>query len=85
MVTDEELEIARRIAAEVVLKMGDKYWPIFEMVDAECARRAERRARLDKCLSEKSDMAGTAAQLALPATGARSGKALSIRRNTSAS
>jgi len=52
MVNDEELEIARRIAAEVVQKMGEKYWPIFEMIDAEWSRRSDRRAQLAKCLRE---------------------------------
>lgn len=54
MVTDEDLATARRMAAEVVQKMGDKYWPIFEMVDAEWSRRMERRERLGQCLNEAS-------------------------------
>ncbi|NBC20187.1 MAG: hypothetical protein GVY06_03920 [Alphaproteobacteria bacterium] len=56
MITDDDLATARRIAAEVVQKMGDKYWPIFEMVDAEWSRRRERRERLGQCLRETSGL-----------------------------
>jgi hypothetical protein len=50
-VTDEDLGIARGVAAEVVRQMGEKYWPIFEMLDAEWERRRERSARLSECLT----------------------------------
>lgn len=85
MITDEELEIARRIAAEVVQKMGEKYWPIFEMVDAECSRRADRRARLDRCLGKTVEPAQQTGRQVSQSPGARSGKASSMRRKTSSS
>ena len=49
-ISDEDFETARIIAAEVVRVMGDRYWPLFELVDAECALRRQRRQRLQDCL-----------------------------------
>lgn len=52
-ISDEDFETARIIAAEVVRVMGERYWPLFELVDAECALRRQRRERLQDCLKEK--------------------------------
>tara|TARA_R110000850_G_scaffold183462_1_gene309039 strand:- start:16597 stop:16791 length:195 start_codon:yes stop_codon:yes gene_type:complete len=51
-ISDEDCETARIIAAEVVRMMGERYWPLFELVDAECTRRRQRRERLRECLRE---------------------------------
>lgn len=78
MISNEDLAIARRMAAEVVQKMGDKYWPIFEMVDVEWSRRRERRERLGQCLSETAALPPGQTTKALPGevgTGPPSGSA----------
>ena len=49
-ISDEDFETARIIAAEVVRVMGERYWPLFELVDAECALRRRRRERFNDCL-----------------------------------
>lgn len=51
-ISDEDFETARIIAAEVVRVMGERYWPLFELVDAECAMRRQRRERLQDCLKQ---------------------------------
>ena len=51
-ISDEDFEDARTIAAEVVHVMGEQYWPLFELVDAECTLRHKRRQRLNDCLKE---------------------------------
>jgi hypothetical protein len=49
-ISDEDLETARRIAAEVVQVMGERYWPLFELLDSEHSLRRTRRERFHDCL-----------------------------------
>jgi len=49
-VSDADLERARRIAAEIVARMGEAFWPVFECVDGEYNRRQERSERVAACL-----------------------------------
>lgn len=51
-ISDEDLETARKVAAEVVQVMGERYWPLFELVNAECALRRKRRQLLQDSLKE---------------------------------
>ncbi|OZB14712.1 MAG: hypothetical protein B7X53_13230 [Hyphomonas sp. 34-62-18] len=48
------VEDTRRIAAKAMVRMGDKYWPLFELEDEEWTRRQERSGRISACLSEPS-------------------------------
>lgn len=45
---------ARAIAAQVVRQFGDRYWPIFALLDSEIEKRVEREARIDLCLGSQS-------------------------------
>lgn len=46
IVSDDRLENAIRIAARVVDLYGEKYWPVFERLEAELEARQSRKARL---------------------------------------
>ena len=45
-VSDEKLEDALYIAAYVVERYGDKFWPIFERLEKELHERRSRAERL---------------------------------------
>ncbi len=49
-VSDADLERARRVAAEIVDRMGDAFWPVFERIDDEYKHRLERAQRVAACL-----------------------------------
>ncbi|WP_139068916.1 hypothetical protein [Hyphomonas sp. ND6WE1B] len=49
-ISNEDLQTARMIAAEIVAKLGDKYWPIFDIIDREWSDRQARFKRLEECL-----------------------------------
>lgn len=46
----KDLVKARKVAAQVVRQLGDRYWPIFALIDEEIEKREEREARLASCL-----------------------------------
>jgi hypothetical protein len=48
--SDKDLLEARAIAAQIVASLGDKYWPIFDLLDNEWTEREKRRHRLNACL-----------------------------------
>lgn len=49
-IADRDLFKARKIAARVVHRLGDRYWPIFELIDQEIATRHERVQKIESCL-----------------------------------
>ncbi len=49
-VSNKNLEEARAIAAEIVATYGEKYWPLFEVLDEEWNIRQHRRTRIADCL-----------------------------------
>jgi len=49
-IAERDLLKARKVAAHVVNQFGDRYWPIFEMLDQEIAARREREERIQFCL-----------------------------------
>lgn len=49
-IAERDLLKARQIAARVVNQFGDRYWPIFEMLDLEIAARRAREERIQSCL-----------------------------------
>jgi len=57
---DEDLERARRVAAEIVALMGEAYWPIFEAIDLECTARHQRREQLEKFRPQQASPRTTA-------------------------
>lgn len=53
-IAERDLVKARNIAARVVNQFGDRYWPIFEMLDQEIATRRAREERIQSCLNRDS-------------------------------
>ena len=53
-VSDEELEIGLGIAARIINRYGDVYWPIFERLEKEREARRARGNRLRAYLSNGS-------------------------------
>ncbi|MEO1072202.1 MAG: hypothetical protein AAFX77_07990 [Pseudomonadota bacterium] len=51
-VPKKDLIKARRVAAQVVRQLGDRYWPIFEMLDQEIEKIDQRDARIKSCLHD---------------------------------
>lgn len=51
-VPKKDLIKARRVAAQVVRQLGDRYWPIFELLDQEIEKMDERDARIKSCLRD---------------------------------
>jgi hypothetical protein len=49
-ISKSDLLKARVIAAQVVRQLGDRYWPIFEVLDQEMVERKQRESRLIECL-----------------------------------
>lgn len=49
-IAERDLLKARKIAAHVVNQFGDRYWPIFELLDQEIAARRARQERIQSCL-----------------------------------
>lgn len=47
-ITTERLHRAAVIAAELVKRFGDDYWPVFERIDRELEQRQARKAKLSK-------------------------------------
>lgn len=54
-ISKKELIKARAIAAQVVRQFGDRYWPIFALLDHEIEKRDEREARIQSCLGTNSN------------------------------
>lgn len=50
-IAERDLLKARKIAARVVNQFGDRYWPIFAMLDQEIAARRARAERIQSCLN----------------------------------
>lgn len=48
-----ELENATQIAAELVRRYGDAYWPFFERLERELMDRKSRRERLTRFTARK--------------------------------
>ncbi|GAB5458292.1 MAG: hypothetical protein Hens3KO_13220 [Henriciella sp.] len=48
-----ELETATHIAAELVRRYGDAYWPFFERLERELTDRKSRRKRLTRFTARK--------------------------------
>ena len=44
----DRLYKAAAIAAELVTRFGDDYWPVFERIDRELEARRSRKLRLEK-------------------------------------
>lgn len=44
----DRLYKAAAIAAELVTRFGDDYWPVFERIDRELEARRSRKSRLEK-------------------------------------
>ena len=44
----DRLRKAAKVAAEIVSRFGDDYWPVFERIDRELEARLDRKARLAK-------------------------------------
>ena len=53
-VTDEEIEIGLGIAARIINRYGDVYWPILERLEKEREARRARGSRLRAYLSNGS-------------------------------
>jgi hypothetical protein len=51
-VTDQEIEDALDLVAELIDKYGDVYWPVFERLERELAERRSRRERLKARLNK---------------------------------
>ena len=49
-VSDEDIEVALKSVAHLVEKYGEKYWPIFERLEAELKSRRSRSKRLNRAL-----------------------------------
>lgn len=49
-VSEDDLVEARRVAALVVDQLGDRYWPIFELIDSEIQERLQRGQRVSSVL-----------------------------------
>lgn len=47
----DRLHQAATIAAEIVSKFGDDYWPIFERIELELQSRQDRQSRLSRFVS----------------------------------
>lgn len=60
-VSAEDIEKGLRIVAGLIEAYGDAYWPLFDRLENELERRADRAARLRRRLGKKS-------KTALPAT-----------------
>lgn len=55
-ISNEDLQTARMIAAEIVAKLGEKYWPIFNIIDREWTDRLERQKRIEACLNSEGGL-----------------------------
>lgn len=53
-ISKTDLLKARIIAAQVVRQLGDRYWPIFEVLDQEMVKRTQKENRLIECLKPSS-------------------------------
>lgn len=49
-----DMERATEIAAELVRRYGDSYWPFFERMERELASRKKRREKLTSFTRERS-------------------------------
>mgnify|MGYP003626863840 CR=1 FL=1 len=58
-VSNEDLQTARMIAAEIVARRGDKYWPIFDIIDREWTERQQRHQRIEACLNPNEGQSGS--------------------------
>ncbi|WP_340691511.1 hypothetical protein [Hyphomonas sp.] len=55
-ISNEDLQAARTVAARIVTTLGEKYWPIFDVIDREWAERQQRGKRLAACLKRDGDL-----------------------------
>jgi hypothetical protein len=53
-VSNKDLLKARKIAALVVQRLGEKYWPVFDLLDREWTERKLRSSRIEACLDDAS-------------------------------
>jgi hypothetical protein len=51
-VSNKDLLKARMIAAQVVQRLGEKYWPVFDLLDREWNERKVRSSRINACLDD---------------------------------
>lgn len=51
-VSNKDLLKARKIAAQLVRRLGEKYWPVFDLLDQEWNERKRRSSRIEACLDE---------------------------------
>jgi hypothetical protein len=51
-VSNKDLLKARMIAAQVVQRLGEKYWPVFDLLDREWNERKVRSSRINACLAD---------------------------------
>ena len=58
-ISNKDLQDARVIAAEIVAKLGEKYWPIFDVIDREWSDRQQRHKRIEACLKRGSGLSET--------------------------
>ena len=52
-VSEDDLEYATEVAAELVRRFGDAYWPFFERLEQELAERRERAQKLARFTKER--------------------------------
>lgn len=52
--TEADLEKALALCARIIDQCGDKYWPIYERIEAELDKRRARQNKLKRHLSELS-------------------------------
>ena len=47
-ISEQDLEHATAVAAELVQRFGDLYWPFFERLERELVQRRERSKKLEQ-------------------------------------
>jgi len=55
-VTEHEIETSLSSLARLIDRYGDAYWPVFERLEQELAKRKERRQRLSAHLQHKKQL-----------------------------
>ena len=71
--SNREIEHALQIAARIVHRYGDVYWPLFERLERELADRRSRSSRLNTYLTNRPSLV-IEAQTARPEKGERSSR-----------
>ncbi|MEM8773524.1 MAG: hypothetical protein AAGF53_00740 [Pseudomonadota bacterium] len=54
-VSEHDLEHATEVAAELVRRFGNAYWPFFERLERELGERRDRANRLVRFTKERSN------------------------------